>query len=1756
MSQDLYTLWLGIAAGPRPVDHYTLLGVKPFCQDQDAIEQAVRRRMDKLDQYALHPDRAKRQAVQNMMNELAAARVRLVNPEQKLRYDQTLAAALGVSAPASSPAVAAPADAPDAKRSRKPRDIFVRRLRSHLLKWSMDAHEERLLVAEAAAVGIGESEALKIIRHMDAEAERIAGKWRRKVTAGIVAMVIAGAAAIFAFVLLPAMMRSKTDSQFDAHIAAARDLIEKGNPKGALAELDQAQQIKKADPLPAQLRLRAQGAVLVDEAAAALREGHYEQAAQKLTAAEKLQGDGSGAPALRAQALEVLTRQIDSAVAAGNASQAIALLKGVQILAGQDPLVARLSESIRALQRKLVLDEVPKDLEAGRYAAALAKIDDLKRLGESSAATDALLRQHSAKLAQTFRAQWSARQWAPAAATATARRQISGDAGEWDILPLLGRTTASDAAAAAAWARELVAAAAHPATSPWPAFRTALLKAAIPAAMKDPAGDAGAWQAAQVLAVVEGPDGAAGEWMAALLRARIERTDAPQDKDKLTRRLIALLTAMAKQSLAEGNQARAQKYAAQANTAAAAIFLTTQTEPLVKQAAAAEALCKELVALRAKAHGGDPGAAERIFHICWVELDDKDSAARWAEHLPAADAETFILATLDRSSLSDAQCSQVEEWYKRLAQTPQISDAAKDRMLKLADEYGKAAASRTQPKAPAKKPAPAKEDPAMVPDVELAGVTWVKGASEDARVPPTFGKCSEGFFRNRVPAVAGRQFKNGLNFRATSKGAAAAAQVVYDLDPKWKAFVAQVGLDDISSLRNPTNAGPCIAEVFIDDKSVFKSRPLEPGAEAVPVVVVIPPESKRIRLTAEISSSRTRCFVTWGNPGFQLTLKAVPAPATAAAATKVSSRPVPPAPTVFLGDLKPVEASTLWGAVTADHSPLDNQPLRIAGTEYPRGLGLHAPARVTYELTAGYKSFVARVGVHTHAIKALDGTLGGSIVASVLIDGKIVDRSGVLRYADPPWNVNVPIPAGAKQITLVTTSAGDASNPDLADWAVAGFVTNATAPKTPAQPPADPSQTPSKALQEILAALDAAQYDAAAAKAAAFRQPNPASGELDAAIAPWVRRTSTAFINALNAKAPPAYQQAATLARAVRAVTAPDAPYNVNLLMGLEGAAQSGPEPSLELARKLLEAAAALTGEPELASALRLAAYDRALAHPENLEQAQKLLADLAAAHRTEYQPKLLPAFRKNYESLPAGNAKLTAGLSLVALLMDVGSAAIVAGQWDHAAKAYEEAQALAPGVESPHQREIQLRLKLVRSRQTYITQAAEAAQALELAEPDTASTLRKRLFTLHYVELGDVANAAAYADADEANIEPQRLMALPIKDLAPEQFAALERWHRDLGAAENVSQTGAERMAAKAAEYARRRRALLMARPLVINNATIQAAMDNFKETRVVATALTVNGLKQALAPKGAGTLIVGGQREVNLQVGARPDGACAASLDLSGLARLFANLDEMTVGLGRRAPADTAHATGQAALKLAPISVVQAEKIIVGRAVGAAGEGMSGTLDLAADTTLQANSIEIASGPAAQGALTLPKSARLRLRGRNGGNTPVKITLGAGAADAATPASAVLDLGGGWTDARISTLETAPQGSHAAAAVTMGIGTVEADAIILRKGADASRPTTLTLAGTTLLVNKTLTIEEGAVVTLAPPDPAAAAPAQAAAAPAAPAKASLRMPANGETNRTLLENYIKTGQITAAAPSTLTIRQEEQHLIVEPKP
>jgi len=93
---DAYHKWLGIPPQEQPPNYYRLLGIALFESDADVINNAADQRMAHVRTFQTG---ARAMLSQRILNEIAAARVTLLNPEKKAAYDQQLRAFLaGASA--------------------------------------------------------------------------------------------------------------------------------------------------------------------------------------------------------------------------------------------------------------------------------------------------------------------------------------------------------------------------------------------------------------------------------------------------------------------------------------------------------------------------------------------------------------------------------------------------------------------------------------------------------------------------------------------------------------------------------------------------------------------------------------------------------------------------------------------------------------------------------------------------------------------------------------------------------------------------------------------------------------------------------------------------------------------------------------------------------------------------------------------------------------------------------------------------------------------------------------------------------------------------------------------------------------------------------------------------------------------------------------------------------------------------------------------------------------------------------------------------------------------------------------------------------------------------------------------------------------------------------------------------------------------------------------------------------------------------
>lgn len=164
----------------------------------------------------------------------------------------------------------------------------------------------------------------------------------------------------------------------------------------------------------------------------------------------------------------------------------------------------------------------------------------------------------------------------------------------------------------------------------------------------------------------------------------------------------------------------------------------------------------------------------------------------------------------------------------------------------------------------------------------------------------------------------------------------------------------------------------------------------------------------------------------------------------------------PPPPEIYLSDLQPLRvAGPGHSPSSTDHrfSPVSSPPqkdrsnrgetLRLRGVTYRKGMGVHAPNQLVYELKPEYERFVARAGVDEHILDVNNGSNLAkypSVVFLVIVDGRTVAASPVMRISEEPWRFNVPIPRGSHRLSLVATDGGDGNREDLANWVDAGFL--------------------------------------------------------------------------------------------------------------------------------------------------------------------------------------------------------------------------------------------------------------------------------------------------------------------------------------------------------------------------------------------------------------------------------------------------------------------------------------------------------------------------------------------------------------------------------------------------------------------------------------------------------------------------------------------------------------------------------------------
>ena len=154
------------------------------------------------------------------------------------------------------------------------------------------------------------------------------------------------------------------------------------------------------------------------------------------------------------------------------------------------------------------------------------------------------------------------------------------------------------------------------------------------------------------------------------------------------------------------------------------------------------------------------------------------------------------------------------------------------------------------------------------------------------------------------------------------------------------------------------------------------------------------------------------------------------------------SMPAKATETVFLSELDISKTRQDWGQPQADKS-VDGKPLTIGGQKFEKGMGTHAISNLYIDLKDGGERFTASVGIDDEVNKAQVS----SVVFRVLGDGKELWNSGLMRAAQTPKKVDVPL-KGVKVLLLTVDSANNGVSFDHADWADAKIEYSGQRPET------------------------------------------------------------------------------------------------------------------------------------------------------------------------------------------------------------------------------------------------------------------------------------------------------------------------------------------------------------------------------------------------------------------------------------------------------------------------------------------------------------------------------------------------------------------------------------------------------------------------------------------------------------------------------------------------------------------------------------
>lgn len=299
-------------------------------------------------------------------------------------------------------------------------------------------------------------------------------------------------------------------------------------------------------------------------------------------------------------------------------------------------------------------------------------------------------------------------------------------------------------------------------------------------------------------------------------------------------------------------------------------------------------------------------------------------------------------------------------------------------------------------------------------DIEIVGGVHVKTSIEDV---------SSLVFAARVPATwhgALERAKEGDRLYRRQR------DVLERIDGGVEAFSATgLSFHDMR-VGSLTIQWSEVVALFIENSS--KSESASKASTSVPVVVDLTDES---RLAGRLERIDARGLSLELLHGEKLLL-----PLDVLALVVVDDKR-----SVFLSELAPLSAvdSAPFGDDLGMRWPhridrsVTGTPLLAGGRRFSRGIGVHAPSRITWKLGAQFESLRGLVAIDDQVSRLPSR---GSVVFRVLVDGKKRWESPIVRGGDAPLAIALEPKSlvGANELVLEVDTSEDAYVADRADW--------------------------------------------------------------------------------------------------------------------------------------------------------------------------------------------------------------------------------------------------------------------------------------------------------------------------------------------------------------------------------------------------------------------------------------------------------------------------------------------------------------------------------------------------------------------------------------------------------------------------------------------------------------------------------------------------------------------------------------------------